>query len=446
MSRETPAALSAPHDSAVVERRVLASGVPFLGRTDIVNDLCSVRIHLRMGSRWEADTEAGFSHLASRLVLKGTERRSAARLAEDIESIGGRLTTTSTKEVSAIALLCVRDVLPACLDLLLEAATQPSFPEGELETERQAALARIRAREDQLLGLAFDVFHELFYGSHPYHKPALGYEATVKSCRRPDVRELYARALKPQSAVVAVVGRVDLEDIAARLEDGFQLTASESSTPPKNAGPPDSAPLARGEEQVVERAVETAKIVAGWPAPPLGHPDSAAMAIFAAVLGGSMDCRLFTELRDRRSLAYEIGALYAGYVGPAFLTAYMGTRAEKIAAARAGLLEEVARLRAAGPSAAEVDRARSFLAGTRLMARERNANRAALYATNELLGLGYDYEDRFLQALSAVTPAEVRRVGEHWLDRGSIAVVRPAGRRSDPDLMARRTASSDGSR
>jgi predicted Zn-dependent peptidase len=404
--------------------------VPFLGRSDVENDLCSVRIHLRMGSRWETDAEAGFSHLASRLVLKGTERRSAARLAEDIESIGGRLTTASSKEVSAIALLCAREVLTPCLDLLLEAATQPSFPEGELETERQSALARIRAREDQLLGLAFDVFHELFYGKHPYHKPALGYEDTVKACRRPAVRELYARALTPRNAVAAVVGRVDLESIGARLDEALTVMTSPSSAnrpdPAADPGPP-----ARGELKVIERQVETAKIVAGWPAPPLGHRDSPAMAIFAAVLGGSMDSRLFTELRDRRSLAYEIGALYAGYVGPAFLTAYMGTRAEKTDAARAGLLEEVARLRASGPSAAEVDRARSFLAGTRLMARERNANRAALYATNELLGLGYDYEDRFLGALAAVTPAEVRAVGEAWLDRVSVAIVLPAGQRAE---------------
>jgi predicted Zn-dependent peptidase len=410
-------------DTVAVEKRRLRSGVPLLGRVDVENDLVAVRIHLRMGSRWEGDHEAGFSHLASRLVLKGTERRSAARLAEDIESIGGRLTTSSSKEVSAVALLCARGVLEPCLNLLMEAATQPSFPEGELETERQAALARIRAREDQLLGLAFDVFHELFYGQHPYHKPVLGYEATIKGCRRPDVRAFYDRALSPEQLVAAVVGRVDLDQVAAQLDQGLVLPARDAAEPPA-AIPP--TPVA-GREQVIEREVETAKIVAGWPAPPIGHEDSPAMAVLASVLGGSMDSRLFTELRDRQSLAYEIGALYAGYVGPACLTAYMGTRAEKAMTAKTNLLLEVEKLRADGPTADEVARARSFLAGTRLMARERNAHRASLYATNELLGLGHDYEDRFLAALARVTTADVRRVGERWLDQPSVAIVLPRG-------------------
>jgi zinc protease len=95
--------------------------------------------------------------------------------------------------------------------------------------------------------------------------------------------------------------------------------------------------------------------------------------------------------------------------------------------AKTNLLLEVEKLRAAGPTADEVARARSFLAGTRLMARERNAHRASLYATNELLGLGHDYEDRFLAALTRVTPADVRRVGERWLDQPSVAIVLPRG-------------------
>ena len=173
-------------DAAGVERRMLGNGMPFLGATDVDNELVAVRIQLAMGSRYESDAESGWAHLASRLLLKGTDRRNAARLAEDFESVGGRIATATSKESTGIALLCARDVLPGCLDLLAELITMPSFAEAELETERLASLARIKAREDQLLGLAFDLFHELFYGRHPYHKPALGYEATVRACRRAD--------------------------------------------------------------------------------------------------------------------------------------------------------------------------------------------------------------------------------------------------------------------
>ncbi len=409
-------------DASHVERRLLPSGITLVGRNDVENDLVAVKLHARMGSGEETDAEAGVASLLVRLLLKGTERRSAARLAADLESLGGRLTTGSTKEAATIALLCARDVLDPCLDLLIEVVTQPAFQEAELETERQTALARIRARTDQLLGLAFDQFHELFYGAHPYHKPAVGYETSIKTLRRSDITSFYDRMVTATNMVAAVVGRVDLDLVAARFDAGLAPRMAEA--PPLLATPP---PPTRGDESRVRRDVTTAKIVLGYAAPPLGHPDAAAMAIFATILGGSTDSRLFTELRERRGLAYEIGTLYAGYVGPAFLAAYMGTRGEQATQARSALQSEIERLRDEGPRADELERARNFLCGSHIMALERNANRAAAYGLNELLGLGYDFGDRFLKALDRVTTNVVARVAAAWLDRPSVVVILPEG-------------------
>ncbi len=416
----TRPAVARSEDARQVERRLLPSGITLVGRGDIENDLVAVKLHVRMGSAEETDDKAGVTSLAMRLLLKGTVRRTAARLAADLESLGGRLTTGSAKEAATISLLCAREVLDPCLDLLIETVTEPTFPEGEFETERQAALARIRARKDHLLGLAFDLFHELYYGAHPYHKPATGYEASVKALKRSDIVSAYERLVTASNMVAAVVGRVDLDRVAARLDQG--LSALDPGVPPRAAAAPFPA---RGAEAIERRDMQTAKIVAGYPAPPVGHPDSAAMAVFSAVLGGSMDSRLFTELRDRRGLAYEIGALYAGYVGPSFIAAYLGTRGEQAAVARAALIAEVERLRDEGPSPDEFERACNFLTGSQLMALERNANRASAYGLNELLGLGYDYGDRFLEALDRVTPAGVRHAAVTWLDRPSITTVLP---------------------
>jgi len=407
-------------DSRAVERRVLESGLVFVGRDDVENDIVAVKLHVRLGCLEESKTEAGLSALLARLLLKSTERRTAARLATDIESLGGRLTTGGTKEAATVSLLCTREVLDPCLDLLIEVTTAPAFLDAELETERQATLARIRARKDQLLGQAFDLFHELYYGKHPYHKPPIGYESTVKAFRRADVRGLYERTMTLGNMVASVVGRVDLDRVAARLDSGL------ASLPRgKPAVPAEFPPPAAGEEAMERREAQTAWIVVGYPAPPMGHADSAAMAVFSSVLGGSMDSRLFTELRDKRGLAYEIGALYAGYVGPAFLAVYIGTRAGQEVAARAGLIAEVERLRDGGPAREELDRARNFLRGSQLVAHERNSNRAASYGLNELLGLGYDYSDRFLAALDEVKTATVRQVADSWIQRPSVAVVLP---------------------
>ncbi len=408
-------------DAHGVERRVLGSGLVFVGRDAIENDIVAIKLHVRVGCLEEGESEAGLAALLGRILLKGTERRTAARLAADIESLGGRLTTGGTKEAATISLLCAREVLDPCLDLLIEVVTVPTFLESELESERQATLARIRARRDHLLGQAFDLLHELYYGRHPYHKPTLGYETTVKTFRRADVRRLYERTMTAGNMVASVVGRVDLDHVASRLEG--ELAALPRGEALARSDVP--APAA-GEEAIERRDVQTAWIAIGYPAPPMGHPDSAAMAIFSSVLGGSMDSRLFTELRDRRGLAYEIGSFYAGYVGPAFLAAYMGTRSAHAAEARTGLIAEVERLRDGGPSREELDRARNFLRGTHLMAQERNSNRASSYGLNELLGLGYDYGDRFLAALDEVKTVTVRQVADRWIQRPSAAAVLPS--------------------
>lgn len=407
-------------DTRAVERRVLGSELVLVGRADIENDIVAVKIHVRAGCLEEGESEAGLAALVGRLLLKGTERRTAARLATDIESLGGRLTTGGSKEAATISLLCARDVLDPCLELLIEVVTMPAFLEGELTTERQATLARIRARKDHLLGQLLDLFHELYYGKHPFHRPAIGYEATVKTFRRADVRGFYERVMTTGNLVVSVVGRVDVDRVAARLDSGLQVLARSRPVMAEDFPAP-----AAGEEAVEERESQTAWIIAGYAAPPMGHPDAAAMAIFATVLGGSMDSRLFLELRDKRALAYEVGSLYAGHVGPAFIAGYMGTRGEQAMEARAGLIAEMERLRDSGPTREELERARNFLRGTHLMSQERNSNRASSYGLNELLGLGYDYGDRFLQALAEVKTVTVRQVADRWLCRPSVAMVLP---------------------
>lgn len=414
-------------DTQAVERRVLGSGLVVVGRDDVENDIVAVKIHVRVGCLEEGESAAGLAALLPRLLLKGTERRPAARLAADIESLGGRLTTSGTKEAATVSLLCAREVLDPCLDLLIEVATLPTFLESELEAERQTTLARIRARRDHLLGQAFDLLHELYYGRHPYHKPAIGYDSTVRAFRRADVRRLYERTVTVANLVVSVVGRVDLDHVAARLEAGLS-TLPVGDRP---AGGQLPAPAA-GDEAIEHRDAQTAWIAAGYPAPPAGHPDSAAMAIFASVLGGSMDSRLFTELRDKRALGYEVGALYAGYVGPAFISVYMGTRGNQVAEVRAGLLGEVERLRDGGPSREELVRARSYIRGTHLMSQERNSNRASNYGLNELLGLGYDYGERFLEALDEVKTSTVRQVADRWIQCPSVALVLPKSATTQP--------------
>jgi zinc protease len=229
--------------------------------------------------------------------------------------------------------------------------------------------------------------------------------------------------MRTGNMVAAVVGRVDGERVAERLHR--RLCALEGRVLEARDGQL-AGPTPRLEQ--LERQTQTAWIVAGWSAPPVGHADSPAMTLLTTILGGSLDSRLFTELRDKRGLAYEIGAQYRAYVGPSCMICYMGTNGDQYTVGRKGLVGEVERLRAGGPTAEELERARAYLSGSHRMAMERNAHRASSYGIHELFGLGYDYAGHFLERLAAVEHDDLMRVADTWWRACTIAAVVPEGK------------------
>jgi predicted Zn-dependent peptidase len=410
-------------DFTHVEKHALQGGLVALVDSEVDNDIAALKLHLRAGSRYERDDEAGVSSALMRMLLKGTVRANAEQLAVELESHGIRLYTGVGNENGIVSLVCPLEVFDRALDLMLEVLTTPTFPEEELERDLAVTVGKIRSRLDPPMAHAIDLFDETFYAGHPYHKPAIGYEESVSGLRRHDIEALWRRIFRTAGMVVSVVGRIDTDRVLARLGDRLSVfggTGLGEEPMPALAGE-------RGGARFVERQTQTACIVAGWPAPPVGHPDSPSMTLLANILGGSLDSRLFTELRDKRGLAYVVGAEYRAYAGPSCLICYMSTQSNQFIEARRGLLEETERLRAAGPTPDELERTRSYMSGAHRLAMERNAHRASSYGLHELFGLGYDYAARYLERLGRVTRDDMLRVAEAWWREPTITAVTSAG-------------------
>ncbi|MGD8394054.1 MAG: pitrilysin family protein [Candidatus Eiseniibacteriota bacterium] len=407
-------------DLAHVSRRRLSNGLTFLADTEVENDIVALKLHFHLGSLYEDDAEAGLGSCVARMLLMGAADRQAADLALDLESLGVRLHTGVGNENGIVSLVCPRDVFEAGFEIMLDILTAPTFPEHELERDRQRTIGKIRARLDHPFSHAVDLFDETFYRDHPYHKPAIGYEAAVAGFTRAQLVDCWERALRPEHMVAALVGRVSTAQVVAGLERRLVKRDNGHHTPR-----PGRQPGAEPAERLETRRTQTAWIVIGWPAPPVGHDDAAAMTLLTSILGGSMDSRLFTELRDKRGLAYEVGAQYRGYAGPSCTITYMGTGGEQFAAGRQGMLDEVERLRDEGPTAAEVERGRSYLDGSYRMAMERNSQRASTYGVHELFGLGYDHAVRFLERLERLEADTLREVAVRWWRGPTSAAVVP---------------------
>jgi predicted Zn-dependent peptidase len=193
------------------------------------------------------------------------------------------------------------------------------------------------------------------------------------------------------------------------------------------ATPPEApaAPEAKGDRRVITLPAQQAQIFVGYLVPGLTDPLYPAVRVLGATLGGGMAGRLFVELRDRRGLAYSTGVVTPFRAGPAFFVAYLGTAPASATAAEAGMLSELERARASPATADELARAKAYIRGQLSMDRRTNARQAWYLAFFEVVGVGWDFPERFGRAVEAVTAADVARAAERYLTRPTVVVLQP---------------------
>jgi predicted Zn-dependent peptidase len=294
------------------------------------------------------------------------------------------------------------------------------LPNEEIERERRLIQNALQTRGDTPFQRAFDAMLQDLYGAHPYAWPSTGRRESIERIDRAALQAHYTATYRPDRMVLAVSGHVPGDRVLRVAERLFR--APPPAAAPVTAGPAAAAP--RGDRRVVERPVQQAQVLVGYLGPSLTEPDYPAVRVLATVLGGGMSGRLFTELRDKRGLAYSVGVLSSFRTGPSFVT-YMGTAPASAEAAEAGVLSEIDRIRVESVSERELARGKAFLLGNLAMDRRTNARHAWYLAFFEVIGAGWDFPDRFERAVEAVTVADIARVAGRYLTRPTVVVLQP---------------------
>lgn len=404
-----------------VARRVLPNGLTVLVREDPDVGIVAASLQVRAGSMFETEATAGITNFLQRVLLRGTEKRSARGLAEAAEELGGSLDASGEVESAEIRVTAIARQWEPLLALLAEVVLEPTFPPAEVERERGLLLGQLQTRADNPFPRTFDTALQDMYGAHPYAWPSLGRRESVRQVTREALIAHYRTIYRPDRMVLAVSGNVPRTAVVAAAERLFRRLPAAGGAP----AAPSVEPTPRGEPRVVEREAKQAQILVGFLAPPLAHADYAPVRVLAMVLGGGMSSRLFVELRDRRGLAYSVGVLATARTGPALFAPYLGTAPPNAEAALAGVLDEVARLRAQPVDERELARARAYLLGSLAMDRRTSARHAWYLAFYELIGAGWDWPQRFVHAVEAVTAEDLARVARRYLVRPTVVVLRP---------------------
>jgi zinc protease len=407
-----------------IQKFVLPNGLRLLVKADHRLPFVEYRAALLGGVLAETPQNNGLSQLCAKLLLKGTRRRTAAQLVAEIESLGGSVDTYSANNSFGVTLETLSEDFATGLDVLADVLLQPTFPEVELEREREAQLAAIRAQKDELLRSALRAMRRGLFGPTGYGLDPLGEEESVRQLRRADLQAFHARLVTPQNCVLAIYGDVQPELVKRAVEKTFGRWRAASDAALALPSPP-ALPQTR---RVVEtRDKKQAVLALGWPATTLRDEARHPLELLQETCS-DLGSRLFLRIREQLGLAYYVGALHVAGPIPGYFAFYAGTAPDKAEQVERELLQEAESLRANGVTPEELRRAKAKILGQKKIARQDLGTLAMMTALDELYGLGYDYLDAEDALIEAVTPEQIRAVAQKFLrpDAFVLAVVRPA--------------------
>jgi len=251
------------------------------------------------GSRHEAAEEQGLAHLLEHMAFKGTSRRSALQIAEEIEAVGGEVNAETNTEYTAYYSRVLGTDTGLALDILADILNEPAFDPTELKREKGVILQEIGSYEDTPDEVVFDMFMETAFAGAAIGRRILGTPKTVKAQNPGSMRHFMDRTYRTPSMVVSAAGAVEhdriVDDVASRF-DGFG----------REVAPHAESATYQGGEQRRQRKLEQAHIVLGLKGLSWRDPDHYAMHVFSNLLGGGMSSRLFQEVREKRGLCYEV--------------------------------------------------------------------------------------------------------------------------------------------
>lgn len=385
--------------------------------------VAAVRLAFLGGLLSEEASTSGITRFLNAMWTRGTETRTAAEFARDVEGLAAEIDGFSGRNSVGLSLDCLSESLEPALELFADALLQPRFDSDEIESERRETLAALERRKDRLGQRAFQLFAETEFESHPYRLTVGGESETVAGFSEADLRQHAARLLQADRAAIAIVGDVDPERVGEVLADRF---GSLPSAGHRFELPPEELRRVGVRESELRKDRAQAHLVMGFRGLTLDDPDRYTLELISQMLAGQGG-RLFLELRDRQSLAYTVSASNVEGIAPGYFSIYIATAPDKIDRARDGINEEIERLLNEPPDPAELDRAIRYGTGSFAIDAQRSHSRAAHLALDSIYGLGPDNADRYPEELARITPEDVLRVARRVfrLDAVTTSSVRP---------------------
>jgi len=381
-------------------------------------------IMLAAGSRYETPATNGIAHFAEHMFFKGTELRPTARdISKEIDAIGGEFNAFTGKEYTGYYVKCAAESRDIALDVLVDMLRNAKFAEEEIEREKGVIIEEMNMYFDTPRDFIGGVYEELLYGDQPLGWDIIGRKETVRGAKHGTFREYVDTWYKPGRMVVGIGGAVG-DRLHEKLEELLgDLPAAETGDP----APLELSPNGDVRVKLHTKQSDQAHVCLGVHSYPLRHPDRYALQVLSTVLGGGMSSRLFTEVRERRGLAYYVFGINHSYTDAGSLFAQAGVDINRIDDAVTTVAAEFRKVAEEPIPADELEKSRSFAKGRFVLQLESPQGLIMFGLRREVLEHDTPDPEEILAELDKVTGEDVQRVARDVIESNglNLAVIGP---------------------
>jgi zinc protease len=428
----SPAAQETETRQVAYLKKILPNGLTVLIKSNPASRVFALNILGRNRSVLEPDGKEGISDFVNRMLLRGTKSRTAEQIQKELQAVGAQLQVVDnpyipyddrylSPQYTYFRFESIDQFGSPALTLIADLVANPTFPQAKIEETRKEILSVLKKDLTSPSKNCSQLFYQTLFANHPYQKPISGTVESVSSITRDDLVDFYRKFNSAGNLILSVVTGLPAEQVLALIDKRFSKLPGGVIVVEQNSAPPRPIGIQTSEKKLESQQLY---LYLGGILPKLSGQDR----VVAEVANSILSSRLGLNLREKQGLAYSVSSAVRWDRDFGWFYCYIGTSPQNYESARSGILNEIEKLKKEMISSAELEKARNDLWGSILMSRLSSINQAFYMGVSELLGAGYQWDDRFLEILPRVTSENVRAALENWFELDDY-VVAVAGKR-----------------
>jgi predicted Zn-dependent peptidase len=381
----------------------------------------SIGVWFKTGSVQEKEDQYGMAHFIEHMLFKGTKHRTARRIAEEIDAVGGQLNAFTAKEYTCFYTKVMDEHIPVAIDILGDLVCNPLFDEKDIRNEKNVITEEILMAEDTPEDVCHETLMSAALGSHPLSHPILGSQESIGAFTQDQIREFYEDHYAKGPCIISASGHFDETEMLQWLSDAFSGWKRHQS-PYTTAVEPVTI-VAHDRAAFRKKDIEQTHLCLAFPGVSVADDTLFPLLAVNTILGGGISSWLFQNIREEKGLAYEIYSYPSSYIGGGLLTIYAGTSPSAAETVLELIQKEVDRLRVKGLTDEELNRAKDQMKGNYFLGQESLSSRMSSLAKSQI-HLGYVRTPQMvLNSIESITTRDIQNVIDRVFNSGQISLA-----------------------